>query len=100
MNNSDLLTTSDVGGNLPATPVICCNRDGTLLAVSANDNNIIILASFVNDTGAITASGTLTKGVDKNDPDRDIGYSTCQFLPSDPRNYVHYDIEWVNNSLV
>ncbi|XP_059644505.1 topless-related protein 4-like isoform X2 [Cornus florida] len=71
MNNSDLLTTSDAGGNLPTTPAICCNREGTLLAVSVNDNNIKILASVANDTGAITASGTFTKGVDKNDPDRE-----------------------------
>jgi WD40 repeat protein len=40
-----LLTTIDADGGLPASPRIRFNKDGALLAVSANDNGIKILAN-------------------------------------------------------
>ncbi|KAG2700213.1 hypothetical protein I3760_07G221600 [Carya illinoinensis] len=48
MDNVELLTTIDADGGLPANPHICFNKEGTLLAVTANENRIKILA---NDYG-------------------------------------------------
>ncbi|KAK1269512.1 Topless-related protein 1 [Acorus gramineus] len=45
MDNVNLLTTIDADGGLPASPRIRFNKEGTLLAVSANDNMIKILAN-------------------------------------------------------
>ncbi|XVE53582.1 hypothetical protein DITRI_Ditri03aG0014200 [Diplodiscus trichospermus] len=45
MENCVLLTTIDAEGGLPASPSIRFNKDGSLLAVSANDNKIKILAT-------------------------------------------------------
>ncbi|KAG6429942.1 hypothetical protein SASPL_107999 [Salvia splendens] len=45
MDNTQLLTNSDADGGLPASPRIRFNKDGTLLAVSANENGIKILAN-------------------------------------------------------
>ncbi|PON89861.1 Topless-related protein [Trema orientale] len=45
MDNVNLLTTVDAEGDLPASPRIRFNKEGTLLAVSANDNKIKILAT-------------------------------------------------------
>ncbi|XP_054780922.1 protein TOPLESS-like isoform X2 [Prosopis cineraria] len=45
MDNVQLLTTVDADGGLPASPRIRFNKDGTLLAVSANENGIKILAN-------------------------------------------------------
>ncbi|XP_061981070.1 protein TOPLESS isoform X1 [Populus nigra] len=45
MDNVQLLTTIDADGGLPASPRIRFNKEGTLLAVSANDNGIKILAN-------------------------------------------------------
>ncbi|XP_010250287.1 PREDICTED: protein TOPLESS-like isoform X1 [Nelumbo nucifera] len=45
MDNVNLLTTIDADGGLPASPRIRFNKEGTLLAVSANDNGIKILAN-------------------------------------------------------
>ncbi|KAK1324085.1 Topless-related protein 1 [Acorus calamus] len=45
MDNVSLLTTIDADGGLPASPRIRFNKEGTLLAVSANDNMIKILAN-------------------------------------------------------
>ncbi|GMH17690.1 hypothetical protein Nepgr_019531 [Nepenthes gracilis] len=45
MDNVQLLTSIDADGGLPASPHIRFNKDGTLLAVSANDNGIKILAN-------------------------------------------------------
>ncbi|KVI06053.1 CTLH, C-terminal LisH motif-containing protein [Cynara cardunculus var. scolymus] len=45
MDNVQLLTSVDADGGLPASPRIRFNKDGALLAVSANDNNIKILAN-------------------------------------------------------
>ncbi|XP_024935003.2 protein TOPLESS isoform X1 [Ziziphus jujuba] len=45
MDNVQLLTTVDADGGLPASPRIRFNKDGSLLAVSANDNGIKILAN-------------------------------------------------------
>ncbi|GLT77952.1 hypothetical protein SLA2020_495050 [Shorea laevis] len=45
MDNVELLTTIDADGGLPANPHICFNKEGTLLAVSANENRIKILAT-------------------------------------------------------
>ncbi|XP_061946486.1 protein TOPLESS-like isoform X2 [Populus nigra] len=45
MDSVQLLTTIDADGGLPASPRIRFNKDGTLLAVSANDNGIKILAN-------------------------------------------------------
>ncbi|XP_058780462.1 topless-related protein 1-like isoform X1 [Vicia villosa] len=45
MDNIQLLTTVDAEGGLPASPRIRFNKDGSLLAVSANDNGIKIIAN-------------------------------------------------------
>ncbi|GMY29240.1 protein TOPLESS-like [Fagus crenata] len=45
MDNVELLITIDVDGGLPANPHIRFNKEGTLLAVSANENRIKILAT-------------------------------------------------------
>ncbi|OVA19348.1 WD40 repeat [Macleaya cordata] len=45
MDNINLLTTIDADGGLPASPRIRFNKEGTLLAISANDNAIKILAT-------------------------------------------------------
>ncbi|KAJ6715392.1 TRANSCRIPTION FACTOR WD40-LIKE FAMILY-RELATED [Salix viminalis] len=45
MDSVQLLTTIDADGGLPGSPCIRFNKDGTLLAVSANDNGIKILAN-------------------------------------------------------
>ncbi|KAH8482795.1 hypothetical protein H0E87_030034 [Populus deltoides] len=44
MNKIELFTTIDAEGGLPANPCVRFNKEGTLLAVSANDNKIKILA--------------------------------------------------------
>lgn len=45
MDNTNLLTTADGGGELPASPRIRFNKFGSLLAVSTSDNSIKILAN-------------------------------------------------------
>ncbi|KAK4765058.1 hypothetical protein SAY86_026148 [Trapa natans] len=45
MDNIQLLTTTDADGGLIASPRIRFNKDGTLMAVSANENSIKILAN-------------------------------------------------------
>ncbi|KAF8400581.1 hypothetical protein HHK36_013880 [Tetracentron sinense] len=45
MDSTQLLTTIDADGGLPASPRIRFNKEGTLLAVSANENGIKILAN-------------------------------------------------------
>ncbi|KAM7275751.1 hypothetical protein ACFE04_017617 [Oxalis oulophora] len=45
MNNPDLLIVIDSDGNLPATPRIRFNKEGTLLAVSGNENKVIIFST-------------------------------------------------------
>ncbi|XP_024023613.1 topless-related protein 1 [Morus notabilis] len=45
MDNVNLFTTINAEGDLPACPRIRFNKDGTLLAVSANENRIKILAT-------------------------------------------------------
>ncbi|KAK6267697.1 hypothetical protein QUC31_011857 [Theobroma cacao] len=45
MDNISLLTSIDADGGLPASPRIRFNKDGSLLAVSTNDNGIKILAN-------------------------------------------------------
>ncbi|CAN1761622.1 Protein TOPLESS [Linum perenne] len=45
MDNVQLLTSIDADGGLPASPRIRFNKDGTLLAVSGNDNVIKVLAN-------------------------------------------------------
>ncbi|KAJ6434893.1 hypothetical protein OIU84_000186 [Salix udensis] len=44
MNKTELFTTIDAEGGLLANPCVRFNKEGTLLAVSANDNKIKILA--------------------------------------------------------
>ncbi|KAF4387713.1 hypothetical protein G4B88_004040 [Cannabis sativa] len=45
MDNIQLLTTVEADGGLPASPRLRFNKDGSLLAVSANENGIKILAN-------------------------------------------------------
>ncbi|XP_042494873.1 protein TOPLESS-like [Macadamia integrifolia] len=45
MDNVNLLTTIDADGGLPASPRIRFNKEGTLLAVSTNENGIKILSN-------------------------------------------------------
>ncbi|XP_071694247.1 protein TOPLESS-like [Rutidosis leptorrhynchoides] len=45
MDNDELLTSVEADGGLPASPRIRFNKDGTLLAVSTNENGIKILAN-------------------------------------------------------
>ncbi|KAL8496924.1 hypothetical protein ACS0TY_020563 [Phlomoides rotata] len=48
MDNTEILAVVDADGGLPASPDICFNEKGSLLAVSTDDNHIKILA---NDHG-------------------------------------------------
>ncbi|KAG8375814.1 hypothetical protein BUALT_Bualt10G0139500 [Buddleja alternifolia] len=45
MDNEDILAVIDADGGLPASPYICFNKKGSLLAVSADHNQIKILAN-------------------------------------------------------
>ncbi|XP_072968974.1 protein TOPLESS-RELATED PROTEIN 2-like [Typha angustifolia] len=45
MDNTNILTTADGDGGLPASPRLRFNREGSLLAVTTNDNGIKILAN-------------------------------------------------------
>ncbi|KAL8153389.1 hypothetical protein V2J09_011149 [Rumex salicifolius] len=45
MDNTNLLTTIDADGGLPASPCLRFNKEGFLLAVSTNDNGIKVLAN-------------------------------------------------------
>ncbi|XP_073011720.1 protein TOPLESS-RELATED PROTEIN 2-like [Typha latifolia] len=45
MDNTNVLTTTDADGGLPASPRLRFNREGSLLAVTTNDNGIKILAN-------------------------------------------------------
>eukprot|EP00249_Psilotum_nudum_P021400 c28094_g1_i2 orf=495-3920(+) len=45
MDNTNILTTVETDGGLPASPRLRFNKEGTLLAVTANENNIKILAN-------------------------------------------------------
>ncbi|XP_065050198.1 protein TOPLESS-RELATED PROTEIN 2-like [Musa acuminata AAA Group] len=45
MDNTNILTTSDADGGLPASPRLRFNREGSLLAVTTSDNGIKILAN-------------------------------------------------------
>ena len=45
MDNTNILTTTDCEGGLPESPWLRFNREGSLLAVTANDNGIKILAN-------------------------------------------------------
>ncbi|XP_024384334.1 protein TOPLESS-RELATED PROTEIN 2 isoform X3 [Physcomitrium patens] len=45
MDNTNLLTTIDAEGGLPASPRLRFNKDGSLLAVTTSDNGIKILAN-------------------------------------------------------
>ncbi|KAM7265097.1 hypothetical protein ACFE04_002780 [Oxalis oulophora] len=45
MDNTTLLHSNDAEGGLPHCPVVRFNKEGTLLAVSTNDNGIKILAN-------------------------------------------------------
>ncbi|KQJ95284.1 protein TPR2 [Brachypodium distachyon] len=45
MDNTNILTTAECDGGLPASPRLRFNREGSLLAVTANDNGIKILAN-------------------------------------------------------
>ncbi|KAL6296689.1 hypothetical protein ACE6H2_004831 [Prunus campanulata] len=46
MDNTNLLTNIDAEGGLPASPCIRFNKEGSLLAVSTNDNRVKILATM------------------------------------------------------
>ncbi|MCO5551302.1 hypothetical protein L7F22_004801 [Adiantum nelumboides] len=45
MDNTNLLTINDADGGLPASPRLRFNKEGSLLAVTTNDNGIKILAN-------------------------------------------------------
>ncbi|KAL9251834.1 Topless-related protein [Drosera capensis] len=45
MDSVNILTTIDADGSLPASPCVRFNKDGTLLAVSTNENGVKILAN-------------------------------------------------------
>ncbi|XP_010943652.1 protein TOPLESS-RELATED PROTEIN 2 isoform X1 [Elaeis guineensis] len=45
MDNTSILTTTDADSGLPASPRLRFNREGSLLAVTTNDNGIKILAN-------------------------------------------------------
>lgn len=73
MDNVSMLMSTDADGGLPASPCIRFNKEGTLLAVSTNENGIKILAnadgvqlvrlieSRAHDASR-SASGTVAKG--------------------------------------
>ncbi|KAL6532991.1 hypothetical protein OROMI_027103 [Orobanche minor] len=46
MDNTNMLTHSECDGELPASPRLRCNKEGSLLAVTTSDNGIKILANL------------------------------------------------------
>ncbi|OAY69349.1 Protein TOPLESS [Ananas comosus] len=79
MDNTNLLTTIDADGGLPASPRIRFNKDGTLLAVSTHDNGIKILANADGlrllrtfDNRSFDPSRTLSEAVSKNGDSRNL----------------------------
>nr|XP_010324827.1 topless-related protein 1-like isoform X18 [Solanum lycopersicum] len=56
VNDAQLLTVVDAGGDLPASPYVRFNKNGTLLAVSVDHNSVKILA---NDGGRILLQTSL-----------------------------------------
>lgn len=63
MDKVELLTTIDAGGGLPANPCICFNKNGTLLAVIANENRIKILE--IPENNSVDAAGVLSDNLRK-----------------------------------
>lgn len=63
MDKAELLTTIDAGGGLPANPCICFNKNGTLLAVIANENRIKILET--PESNSVNAAGVLSDNLRK-----------------------------------
>ncbi|KAH9798971.1 Topless-related protein 1 [Citrus sinensis] len=63
MNKVQLLTTIDAGGGLPENPRICFNKNGTLLAVIANENRIKILET--PESNSVDAAGVLSDNLRK-----------------------------------
>uniref|UniRef100_A0A2N9EEB4 CTLH domain-containing protein n=1 Tax=Fagus sylvatica TaxID=28930 RepID=A0A2N9EEB4_FAGSY len=79
MDNVNLLTSIDAEGGLPASPRIRFNKEGTLLAVSANDNRIKILATVdgmrlmrTYESQSLIAARSASETVTKNGDTRNL----------------------------
>ncbi|XP_062163072.1 topless-related protein 1-like isoform X2 [Alnus glutinosa] len=79
MDNVNLLTTIEAEGGLPASPRIRFNKEGTLLAVSANDNRIKILATVdglrlmcTYESRSLIAAGSASETVTKHEDTRNL----------------------------
>ncbi|KAJ7958799.1 Topless-related protein [Quillaja saponaria] len=87
MDNVNLVTTIDAEGGLPACPRIRFNKDGTLLAVSANDYRIKILATVeglrlmrMYESHPLTASRIEPESLTKNGNTRSLEDAKPQLI--------------------
>ncbi|KAK6927583.1 WD40 repeat [Dillenia turbinata] len=74
MDAVELLMAIDADGGLPGSPYLCFNKRGTLLAVSANDDQVKILAdeqgiqmlqNMQYDIGTVNVPGDLSESLNK-----------------------------------
>ncbi|KAJ4707841.1 Protein TOPLESS [Melia azedarach] len=79
MDNNNLLTTIGAEGGLPASPRIRFNKEGSLLAVSANENKIKILATAdglllmrTYESHSVIASRTASDSLKMNGDSRNL----------------------------
>lgn len=79
MDNVNLLTSIDAEGGLPASPRIRFNKEGTLLAISTNDNRIKILATVDGlrsmcfyEGHSLIAAASASETVTKNEDTRNL----------------------------
>ncbi|XP_028556764.1 protein TPR3 isoform X3 [Dendrobium catenatum] len=79
MDNTNLLTTTEAEGSLPASPKIRFNKEGTLLSVSTLDNGIKILANADGlrllrtfENRHLDASRTVSETMAKNGDSRSL----------------------------
>ncbi|KAJ7966212.1 Protein TOPLESS [Quillaja saponaria] len=87
MDNDILMTSIDAEGGLPACPRIRFNKDGTLLAVSANDNRIKVLATVdglrlmrMYESHPLAASRFAPESLTKNGNTRSLEYVKPQLI--------------------
>nr|XP_027072066.1 topless-related protein 1-like [Coffea arabica] len=74
MDNVKILVSLDADGGLPAKPYVCFNKEGTLLAVFADDSKIKILANDIGTqllqtlpSGSVDSTGRPCRSSGKDD---------------------------------
>ncbi|CDP16119.1 unnamed protein product [Coffea canephora] len=89
MDNVNILVSLDADGGLPAKPYVCFNKEGTLLAVFADDSKIKILA---NDIGTQLLQTLPSGSVDSTG-------RPCRSSGKDDQNMKCLGISELNNQL-